>query len=104
MNAMIEIDGVVYANDPRPEIIRVKYVKPIENYKLFLTFTNGKQKIFDMTEYLEKKVYQQLRNLNFFNQVYVSHGTVAWSDDIDIDPDTLYIKSESAVNYELAAL
>ena len=75
-------------------------MKPIENYKLLLTFTNGRRKIFDMLKYLNKGVFQQLQDSDLFNQAYISHGTVAWNDDLDIDPDTLYIKGESAVEYE----
>lgn len=43
----------------------------------------------------EGTVYQQLNDSNVFNTVYVEHGTVAWSDVVDIDPDTLYRNSIS---------
>jgi hypothetical protein len=87
---MIEIDGIVYAENPQPELIRVKYVKPLGGYKLFLTFTNGKQKTYDMSARLSQEAFLPLRDMGLFNRAYVEHGTVTWNDDLDICPDELY--------------
>lgn len=37
--------------------LAVKEVKPIENYKLILTFENNEVKIFDMNLYLHKGIF-----------------------------------------------
>ena len=39
----------------------VKEVKPIDNYKLILTFGNNEVKIFDMIPYLDKMIFQELK-------------------------------------------
>jgi len=95
---MIEIDGIVYSQNPRPELIRVKYVRPLDGYKLHLTFTNGKQKVYDMSEQLKKDVFLPLKDTGFFNQAYVEHGTVIWNDDLDMCPDELYYNSSSVIS------
>ena len=40
---------------------RVKDVKPTDDYKLILTFTNEEVKIFDVTPYLDKGFFKQLK-------------------------------------------
>ena len=94
---MIEIDGIVYAENPRLELIRVKYVKPLDDYKLLLTFTNGKQKVYDMAGQLNKEVFSPLKDTRLFNQAYVEHGTVIWNDDLDMCPDELYHNSKGRI-------
>ena len=100
---MIEIDDIVYAENPRPELIRVKYVKPLDNYKLFLTFTNGNQKVYDMSEQIKKDVFLSLQDTSLFNRAYIEHGTVTWNDDLDMCPDELYYNSVPVLSQKIIA-
>ncbi|MBQ3373492.1 MAG: DUF2442 domain-containing protein [Oscillospiraceae bacterium] len=70
---------------------RVKAVTPGEDYQLFLTFTNGEKKVFDVRPLLDIPVYKSLMK-NFY-LAQAGYGTVIWPGDIDISPDTLYLKS-----------
>ncbi|MFZ4558302.1 MAG: DUF2442 domain-containing protein [Pseudanabaena sp.] len=70
----------------------VKKVKPLENYCLMLWFTNGEQKIFDLKPYLNKGVFNQLKNTALFASVRVVAGSVEWSNGIDLSYDTLYLE------------
>ncbi|MEG0181813.1 MAG: DUF2442 domain-containing protein [Romboutsia sp.] len=76
--------------------LAVKEVKPIENYKLILTFENNEVKIFDMNPYLDKGIFRELKNENIFNAVKVSFDSIEWPNEADIDPETLY---EDSVSY-----
>ncbi len=67
-------------------------VEPLEDYKLLLTFDNNVKKIKDMKPYLEKGVFKKLKDVNFFNTVKISFGTISWGD-IDICADSLYESS-----------
>ncbi|MGL5712652.1 MAG: DUF2442 domain-containing protein [Paraclostridium sp.] len=78
--------------------LAVKEVKPIENYKLILTFENNEVKIFDMSPYLDKGIFQELKNENVFNAVKVSFDSIEWPNEADIDPETLY---EDSVSYSI---
>lgn len=73
-----------------PRVCSVKYQ---QQYKLILTFSNGVVKGFDMTNYLNYQVYKKLKDPELCSNVKVLMGTVFWKDDIDFDPDTLYIES-----------
>jgi len=75
---------------------RVKDVKPTDDYKLVLTFTNGETKIFDVTPYLDKGFFKQLRDKNYFNTVKPFMDSIQWKNGQDLCPDTLYLESKSA--------
>ena len=74
----------------------VKEVKPIDNYKLILTFGNNEVKIFDMIPYLDKGIIQELKDENLFKAVKVSFDSIEWPNEADIDPETLY---EDSISY-----
>lgn len=69
-------------------------MSPKSGYRLHLEFLNGERREFDVTPYLDKGVFKQLKNLAYFQQVRVSMGTVEWPDGQDFCPDTLYEQSE----------
>jgi hypothetical protein len=68
----------------------VTSVKPIENYNLILTFENGEKRLFDMNPYLNKGIFQELRDINKFNSVKISFDTIEWANEADLDPELLY--------------
>ena len=76
-------------------MVFVKEVKPLEDYKLFLKFSNDENRIFDVTPLLEKPVYKPLKDKNLFNKVHIVYGyTIAWNNELDMCPDSLYIDSK----------
>lgn len=76
-------------------LIDVINVKPKDDYLLFLEFENGEKKEFDCKTLFDKKPFQALQDKRFFKRAKVAFGTVVWSDEIDIAPETLYIESIS---------
>ena len=69
---------------------RVKTVRPNPDYTLILFFDNGEIRWFDVTPYLEKGIFQELREMRNFNSVKVFLGSVRWRGCQDLCPDTLY--------------
>ena len=79
----------------KPVHPRVKGVEVLPPYGLRLTFRDGSTGIVDGRRWLhgaDDTVFAPLRDPAFFAQVYVDHesGTIAWPNDLDLDPDTLY--------------
>lgn len=72
----------------------IKEVKPLKDYKLLLTFENGESGIFDMSSYLDKGKFKELRDISLFNTVRVSFDTVEWANEADFDPEVLYELSQ----------
>ena len=69
-------------------------VKSQDNFILWLKFENGEEKEFDCKSLFDKNIFKPLMEKEFFSKVKILHGTVAWSDEIDISPDTLYLDSK----------
>jgi len=72
---------------------RVSKVTPLEGYKLRIEFNNGEVGEYDCTPLLEFGVFKELKNVQYFQSVKVVGGTVAWPNEQDICPDTLYLDS-----------
>jgi len=72
---------------------RVKDVKPTQNYTLHLWFKNGEEGIFDMKPYLDTGVFKTLKDKALFNTVRVCASSIAWKNNVDIAPETLYYES-----------
>ncbi|MGK5093759.1 DUF2442 domain-containing protein [Deltaproteobacteria bacterium TL4] len=68
-------------------------VKPLEHYKLLLTFENEEKRIFDVSPYLEIGVFKELKSPSLFNSVKVNFDSIEWSNQADLDPELLYQKS-----------
>jgi hypothetical protein len=72
---------------------RVKEVKPGKNFTLILVFDNGEKRIFDVKPYLDKGVFRELKNPQFFNSVRPFLGSIQWKNGQDLCPDMLYLDS-----------
>ena len=77
-------------------MIRITSVKPLDNYKLFLTFTNGQEGIFDAKPYLDEgSVFIELQNISLFNSVRTIYGgTIGWANGADLCPDCVYLGTQ----------
>jgi len=74
-------------------LLDVVNVEAKPNYKLLLEFENGEKRVFDMSPYMDKKPFVQLKGSPLFAKAFVDYGTVVWPGNIDIAPETLYDRS-----------
>lgn len=70
-------------------------VEPLNDYKLLLTFENGEKRIFDVSPYLDKGIFQELKNEEKFRSVRVSFDSIEWCNQADLDPEFLFEKSKA---------
>jgi hypothetical protein len=70
-------------------------VAAIDNYKLQLQFENGETKIFDVSPFLNKGIFTELKNEQYFKQVRISFGSIEWPHEQDFSKDTLYLLGTS---------
>lgn len=75
-----------------PDVVAVK---PLAGYQLEADFANGEKRWFDMRSYLVYPAFSPLAEGSLFMRAHVALGTVAWTDAIDISPDTLYLRGTS---------
>lgn len=81
---------------------RVIQVLPDEDYTILIKFANGEIRRFDTKPYLDKGIFQQLREPQFFNTVKPFLGSVQWVGEQDFDPDMLYEDSIPINETEIA--
>ena len=74
----------------KSNLIRPIEVETLDDYKLFITFSDGKKGTFDFSDLLDEKCYEPLKNKAFFKMAHIDYNTVVWNDDIDIAPEYLY--------------
>ena len=76
------------------KLLDIIKVKPQKDYTLLLVFENQETRLFDMKPYLDKKPFIKLKDSSLFMQAQVAYGTVVWSGNIDIAPETLWDNSK----------
>ncbi len=73
---------------------RIKEVYPNDDYTLSILFDNNEQRIFDVKPYLDKGIFNQLKDRRIFNSVKPFLGSIQWVNGLDFCPDTLYLESK----------
>lgn len=75
-------------------IIKIKSIKPIDNYILHVEFDDNRCVLYDMNEDINSLPgYDSLKNIpNLWNQVQLdeSRTFIFWSDMIDLPSNILY--------------
>jgi hypothetical protein len=74
-----------------PDVVQVN-MQP--DYFLEAVFANGERRRFDMKPYLPYPAFAPLTDANCFLKAHVAYGAVVWNDEIDLSPDTLYLRGE----------
>ena len=74
-----------------PDIVEVK---ALEQYQIYLKFSTGEEKIYNMKENVEKiKYFNKLKNRKYFENVKPRGDTVEWENGEDVAPENLYYES-----------
>ena len=72
-----------------PDVVQVKALR---DFSLEAVFANGERRRFDMKPYLSYPAFSPLAEANCFLTAHIANGTVVWTDEIDLSPDTLYVR------------
>ena len=72
---------------------KVKRVKVLPDHRLELTFDDGVSGVVDLSGLVGKGVFALWHNRHTFEQVQIgSFGELVWSNQVDLCPDSLYLK------------
>ncbi len=82
----------------------VNDVRPLDEYRLEVTFENGERRIFDVEPYLYRGVFVRLQNRALFQAARVVAGSVEWPGGLDLSYDTLYMEGQRIAATEVAEL
>ncbi|MDR1763947.1 MAG: DUF2442 domain-containing protein [Dysgonamonadaceae bacterium] len=68
-------------------------VKALNDYSIFVKYEDGTQGVVDLKHLAHKGVFTEWDKNNLFNNVYIAdYGAIAWNEDLDICPDSIYLQ------------
>lgn len=70
-----------------PTVTRAEYRG---EYRLHLTFNDGRAGTVDFLQWLEGPIFEPLKDPEYFQRFFLDGGTVSWPNGADIAPETLY--------------
>lgn len=68
-------------------------VRPLDNYRLSILFSNNENRIFDVKPYIRGAWFGELSDEEIFRKVRIGRLSVEWPNGQDICPDELYYDS-----------
>ena len=77
-------------NTKATELLWVTKVEYTNEYKLLLTFNNDVTKLVDLKDTLYGKVFEPLKDIEYFKQFKLSDWTVEWYNGADFAPEYLF--------------
>lgn len=69
---------------------KIKKIHIIQNYRLRIEFVNNVKNIFDLKPYLDKGIFQELKDLNYLSKIKNRGYFIEWPNEQDLSSDTLY--------------
>ncbi len=69
------------------EVTKAEYV---DNYKVRLWFNDQVVKVVDLLPFLKGKVFEPLKNKDYFKSFTVKYNTIEWDNGADFAPEYLY--------------
>ncbi|MDR0350486.1 MAG: DUF2442 domain-containing protein [Coriobacteriales bacterium] len=83
-------NDIAYAESPE-ELVKVVGVRPMDDYLIWLRFSNKEERVFDLKPLFEFPIFESLKDQRAFREVYLDYGVPTWLDGkIDIAPEKLY--------------
>ncbi len=75
--------------------LHVTAAKHIEDYRVEVSFNNGKKGIADLAEALKGPVFESLRNKTSFSRLQVDEEleTIVWPNGADLAPEYIYFQA-----------
>lgn len=71
----------------------VTKVEATNDFKLKVYFNNQEVRLFDINPYLDKGIFKELQDIDYFKRVKVAFGAIQWPNEQDFSKDTLYLLS-----------
>jgi hypothetical protein len=66
------------------------------DHRIKVSLSNGKNGIFDVKPYLNRGVFEELKDYDYFRRVRIECGTITWPNEQDFSPETIEIKMQQA--------
>jgi hypothetical protein len=70
-------------------MVKVISVDPLDNFKLKIELSNGRKGVFDVSPYVDKGVFGELKDEGYFRSVRPAYGGIMWPHEQDFSPETI---------------
>ena len=67
-------------------------VKALDNYKIWIKYSDGVQGEVDLSRFVGKGVFSSWNDYDEFKKVHIENGAIAWNDQIDLCSDSIYLE------------
>jgi hypothetical protein len=68
-------------------------VKALPDFRLRLRYDDGIEGVVDVSDLIGRGVFAAWEEPGFFERAHVApHGAIAWSEEIELCPDALYLR------------
>jgi len=72
---------------------RAVEVKPLNNYRLWVKYSDGVEGVVDLSDLVGKGVFALWEDYQEFQKVHIGpSGEIVWGEEIDMCPDAVYLK------------
>ena len=89
------------------ELVRIRRIKRLGNYRLKLWFTDGRAGEWDFSELVRDTgpMVEPFKDPTYFDHVFLEMGALAWPNGFDWSPEALHADMEAAggLSFEEAA-
>lgn len=77
-------------------------VRALPGYRLWVKYSNGAEGEVNLSHLVGRGVFSLWNDYGAFQKVYIGeHGEIAWSEEIDLCPDSIYMKITGRTPEEL---
>ncbi|MFW5773550.1 MAG: DUF2442 domain-containing protein [Tangfeifania sp.] len=71
-------------------MVLINKIEVERDYILLVEFNDGKIKKVDLSPYLSKGIFTQLKDKNYFRLVKNNHYFISWPNNQELSSDTFY--------------
>jgi uncharacterized protein YjbK len=71
-------------------LLWITNAKYLNNYRIELEFNDNKKGVLDFEPYLNKQIFEPLKNVSFFKEFKLNSWTIEWENGADFSPEFLY--------------
>jgi len=72
--------------------MKIKSVKYVSGFTLHVKFLDGVEGDIELTDLVSKGIFKVLQNQELFARAYNTGYSIAWSSELEIDSDTIYME------------